>query len=562
MEADSFFMRFDRENRGGQRNRLITMSLLLAVVGSAFSALPQKAAAPPALPSGPDRFSVTLVDYTKYFWWLIRWGRHDIECKVVTDHEGLPTPGDIFVDCGEDIYDEWINQKPCLSGDVRLCEGFYLQLAGTKPAQKEVAVPLPPATVQVTLENCDPVYTSSTNICDSQPILVLTGIEPLTDYQIISIEGLYGIENSSAGQPFTCDAVCRIQLPVTDEDGFVIQFWANSSYGDSSELFEALVRVAVTDAGDPDRLFWYADVLSSQWVGTPVASCVEAWGALPPVGGPPHWLSTPPRSEDLGTDIPYSYLAAQLILAGAVDVSGCPDGGLLPDGSPSACGMEAARDEVTAWQNQFDGLILSVAQDTGVPAYLLKNLFAIESQFWPGRSLRNDIGFGQLTEKGADTLLLWNPPFFYQFCPLVMDAAECSKGYLHLSDEQQEYVRQALIVSLDATCAACPLGINLDRANFGIGVFAHALLANCEQAGQLVENVTGADQAGDLATYEDLWKFTLINYNAGSGCLGNALEATYAEDLEVDQELTWENVSSHLDPVCQGAINYVNEISR
>ncbi len=124
--------------------------------------------------------------------------------------------------------------------------------------------------------------------------------------------------------------------------------------------------------------------------------------------GPPDWLSTPPQSESLGTDIPYNYLAAQLIRAGAVDVSSCADGGLMPEGGASTCGMEAARSAVTAWQNQFDSIILNVAKDTGVPAHLLKNLFAIESQFWPGRSLRNDIGLGQLTERGADTTLLWN----------------------------------------------------------------------------------------------------------------------------------------------------------
>jgi hypothetical protein len=303
-------------------------------------------------------------------------------------------------------------------------------------------------------------------------------------------------------------------------------------------------------------VFWYADVLSSQWTGVPVASCVEAWGALPPVGGPPEWLSTPTKSEALGTQISYNYLAAQLIRAGGVDVSSCPDGGLLPDGSASACGIEAAKDAVTAWQNQFDGIILSVAKDTGVPAHLLKNLFAIESQFWPGRSLRNDIGLGQLTETGADTALLWNPAFYYQFCPLVMDSAECNKGYLHLDDKQQEYMRQSLIVAVDATCEDCPLGINLDRANFGIGVFAHTLLANCEQAGQLVKNITGS-KAGDAATYEDLWKFTLVNYNAGPGCLGNALDATEG----ADQDLTWENVSTHLEPACQGAVDYVNDIS-
>lgn len=548
-------MRLYKENQVGWRNRLITLSLLLTFAGNAFASAPQKAAAPPQDPPGPDRFSVTVVDYTKYTWWLIHWGEDDVECEITTDHEGLPTPGDIYVDCGEDLYQKWLKQKPCNETDVALCKGLYLFLADAQPAQKEVSTKLPPPIVQVTLENCDPVYTSSTSICESEPVLVLTGIEPLPDYQIISIEGLY------EGQPFVCDAICRLQFPVTDDDGYVIQFWANSSYGDSSEMFDALVRVAVTDAGDPDRLFWYVDVLSSQWMGVPVASCVEAWGTLPPVGGPPDWLSTPPQSESLGTDIPYNYLAAQLIRAGAVDVSACPEGGLLPDGGASTCGMEVARGAVTTWQNQFDSVILNVAKDTGVPAHLLKNLFAIESQFWPGRSLKNDIGLGQLTERGADTTLLWNPPFFYQFCPLVMDATECSKGYLHLTEEQQEYLRLALISSVDGTCETCPLKIDLDRANYSIGVFAHTMLANCEQAGQLVENVTGGT-AGSAASYEDLWKFTLINYNAGPGCLGNALEATSGEATEEEQELTWENVSSHLEPACQGAITYVNDISR
>jgi hypothetical protein len=544
-------MAFLREPRAGWANQLLTLSLLLAFAGTLFASAPRAAAAPPYDPPGPDRYAVTVVDYTKYFWWMFYIGEDDVECEVVVDHEGLPTPGDVYVDCGEDLYEKWLKQKPCTEVDVRRCQGLYFQLVDTKPAQKEVSTLLPPPTVQAALENCSPVYSSSTSICDSPPILVLSGIEPLPDYTITSIEGLY------EGQPFLCDPLCRLQLPVTDEDGYTIEFWANSSYGDSSEMFNALVRVAETNAGDPDRSYWYADVLSSQWTGVPIASCVQTWGALPPVGGPPKWLSTPPLSEDLGTDIPYNYLASQLIRAGAVDVSSCIDGGLLPDGGASTCGMEMARGAVNAWQNQFDSIILGIAKDTGVPAYLLKNMFAIESQFWPGRSLRYDIGLGQLTDKGADTALLWNPPFFSQFCPLVMDAAECRKGYLNLTDDQQEYVRLALIDSVNATCETCPLSINLERANFSIGVFAHALLANCEQAGQLVENITGG-AAGNAASYEDLWKFTLVNYNAGPGCLGNALDATDGDD----QVLNWENVSSHLEPACQGAINYVTGISQ
>ncbi|MDQ2693021.1 MAG: hypothetical protein M3Y68_13370 [Chloroflexota bacterium] len=531
-------------------HRLFMLSLFLAIAGTVLASVP-RAAAQTSDPSGPDRYAVTVVDYTKYIWFMFYNGEDDIECKLVVDHEGLPTPGEVYTDCGEDLYEKWVNQKPCTDIDVNRCTGLFFHLVETRPAQKEISTILPPPTVQITLENCDPVYTAYTSICASEPILVLTGIEPLPDYQITSIEGLY------EGQPFICDPICRLQVPVTDEDGYNIQFWANSSYGDTSEVFNALVRVAVTDAGDPDRFFWYADVLSSQWMGVPAASCVEAWGTLPPVGGPPEWLSTPPQSEELGTDVPYTYLAERLIRAGAVDVSACPFSGLPPEGGVSTCGLEAARDAVRAWQNQFDSVILSVAMDTGVPAHLLKNIFAMESQFWPGISNLNDIGLGQLTQKGADTALLWNPPFFRQFCPLVMDSAECSKGYLGLNDEQQKYLRLALIDSVNATCETCPLQIDLERANFSISVFAHAMLANCEQAGQLVENVTGG-VAGNAATYEDLWKFTLVNYNAGPGCLGNALDATAG----ASEELTWENVFPKLEPACQGAVNYVNNISR
>jgi hypothetical protein len=240
-----------------------------------------------------------------------------------------------------------------------------------------------------------------------------------------------------------------------------------------------------------------------------------------------------------------------------VDASSCADGGVLPDGGASACGMETARTAVTDWQNQFDGLILNVAKDSGVPAHLLKNLFAKESQFWPGTSLKSDVGLGQLTEQGADTPLMWNPPFFYQFCPLVMDSSECKKGYLGLDAKQQEYVRLALVSAVNADCEDCPLGIDIERANFSISVFAQTLLANCGQAGQLVKNFTGG-AAGASATYEDLWKLTLANYNAGSGCLGDALDATQI----AKQELTWENISTHFSPACEAAVGYVNDISK
>jgi len=534
------------------KTKLITLSLLFVIVGSAFGSLSRGSASPSQAPPGPDRYSVTTVDYTIYYWWMIRWGETDVECEIEVDHEGMPTPGDVYVDCGEDLYEKWMDQKPCTELDVRLCKGFYMVLIDSEPAQKQISTKLQAPIVQVTLENCNPINTSSTSICETDPILVLTGIEPLPGYSIIGIEGLYG------QQPFNCGPVCRLRLPVTHEEILSLQFWAYSDYGDSSQVFEAQIRVAIRDEGNPDQpYYWYVDVLSSQWAGIPVATCVEAWGVLPPVGGPPEWLSTPTQSESLGTQVPYNYLAANLIRQRAVDASTCADGGLLPDGGASACGMEIARDAVNGWQNQFDEIILNVARDTSVPAHLLKNLFAIESQFWPGNS-KNDIGLGQLTEQGADTALMWNPPFVKQFCPLVMDAETCGKGYLYMGEENRSYLRLALIDSVNATCENCPLGIDLNRANFSIGVFAHTLMANCEQASQVVWNYNGEMTPSELEiSYEDMWKFTLVNYNAGGGCLATAFELASDEDAP----LTFEGISPYLEPACQGAIEYVNQIS-
>jgi hypothetical protein len=313
-----------------------------------------------------------------------------------------------------------------------------------------------------------------------------------------------------------------------------------------------------TDEGDPDQLYWYIDVLSSQWRGEPVATCSDSWESFPPVGGPPEWLTTPRSSEDLSSDIPYTYLAANLILQGAVDAGMCADGGIAPSGAANACGLEQARPAVTQWQNQFDELILTVAQDTGVPARLLKNLFARESQFWPGVFRdTGDAGLGQLTENGADTTLLWNRSFYAQFCPLVMSGETCGPGYIHLEDEEQETLRRALIASVNASCEECPLGLDLTQADFSVGVFAHTLLANCEQAGRILRNVKGV-APGKAAAYEDMWKFTLVNYNAGPGCLGEAVQAA----SDQGKELTWENVSALLAPACMSAVDYVGDISR
>lgn len=188
----------------------------------------------------------------------------------------------------------------------------------------------------------------------------------------------------------------------------------------------------------------------------------------------------------------------------------------------------------------------------------MKNIFGRESQFWPGifKTL-GEAGFGQLTEGGADTVLLWNPDFFSQFCPLVYKTDVCQAGFGNLSETQQNTLRGALVQKVNAACPDCPTGIDLSQANFSISVFSRALLANCEQVGQILYNRTGSFP-GQVSSYVDLWKFTLTNYNAGSGCLTDAI----TDAMAVGDPLDWEHVLLYLKPACQGAVDYVSDIAR
>ncbi|MBK7451066.1 MAG: hypothetical protein IPJ47_17330 [Anaerolineales bacterium] len=507
-------------------------------------------------PPGPDRFSIITVDYISYEWDLVNWKDRAEVCSIIIDHDGMPLPEEVYRDCGTIIYRNWISQPLCNLNNAANCEGYFARLSTTRPKQKEIAMQLPAASAWITLEDCEPVFSTSTNICETKPTLVISGREPLPNETILRVEGTYN------GQPFSCadTDVCKFRVPETENEGVTVEFWAYSSYGDSSPVYEAQVRAKKVDEGDPDQLYWYVDVLSSQWQGNVSATCADAWGVFPPVGGAPAWLSIPTQSKDLSSDIPYTYLAANLILQGIVDARSCPDGGLSPENAANQCGLEKSREAVYKWQNSFDELILKTARETGVPAFLLKNLFARESQFWPGIfQAAGDIGLGQLTENGADTTLFWNRSFFNQFCPLVMDSEICGIGYANLNEQQQVELRSALVGSVNASCKECPLGLDLTQANFSVGVFANTLIASCEQTGQVVYNYTLHTPA-EMASYEDLWKFTLVNYNAGGGCLAEAISGAYGTNST--QPLTWESVSPHLAGACLGAVDYVNDISQ
>lgn len=498
-----------------------------------------------------------VVSYTQYEWWLLRWSDSSVLCRVLIEHEGRPSTDEVAQQCGSKIYDSWINTPPCRSAlkgnDPSGCNGLYLIQVASRPAQKELVVELPPATVVVSLEGCNPMPPE--NRCTNLPVLLLSGEEPLPNESITSVEGTID------GLPFACEsASCRLPLRITRPEGVLVEFFAKSSYGDESEKFSAQVRVIDSGVGAaPGSSGWYVDVLSTQWRGAPLASCAQTWDAFPPAGGMPNWLSSPDFTQLLASDQAYYYLAGRLISQGLVDAAACSSGGLLPNGYADSCGLEKARPAVQAWQNQFDKRILEVSKETGVPAQLMKNLFAQESQFWPGMFIvPYEFGLGQITDHGADAVLLWNNSFFDQFCPLVLAEDSCAKGYLRLKPEDQAILRGALALEAKADCPTCLEGVDLTNVDFSVTLFARTLQANCEQITQIIHNAS-QEKPGIVSSYEDLWRFTLANYHAGPGCVSYAIHMDWQDGGE---KITWEEVSQKFTPACQGVVPYVEKIAR
>ena len=350
---------------------------------------------------------------------------------------------------------------------------------------------------------------------------------------------------------------CEVPLRPTLTEGVEVTFWADSSFGDSSQHFEALVRV--TDSGvaeGPEKEGWIVDVMSERLQGYLALGCGPIWNSFPPIGSLSSWLESPDSPELLATNDPYMYLAGRLIVQDFVDASDCPGGGIEINGYANTCGLEKARTIVDEWQNRFDSKIVDVSQETGVPSQLLKNLFAQESQFWPGAfNDADEFGLGQLTEMGADTILLWNTSFYNQFCPLVLNIDTCNLGYAQLPEDDQAILRGAVAIQASSDCPSCPAGIDLNHAIFSIDLFAQTILANCQQAGQIVTNNRG-EYPGSVASYDDLWRFTLANYHAGPGCLSNAIQSL------ANSPLTWENIAPRIERECPGIVDYIEAIAK
>ena len=207
-----------------------------------------------------SRQTEIIIPYIEYEWWLMRWADNGYECRIITDREGLPTGDDIYIYCGNSRYQEWLKTKACnpaLEGvDTSSCSGYYLHKVSSETKEKIISVELPLPEAWISITECD--LKPPQNRCINLPKLMITGLEPLPNESVTHIQGTYN------NIPFMCEGnTCEIPLRPTREAGVEIKFWIDSSYGDQSKQYSALIRVL--DAGvslGPNSGEWIIDIIS------------------------------------------------------------------------------------------------------------------------------------------------------------------------------------------------------------------------------------------------------------------------------------------------------------
>jgi hypothetical protein len=467
-------------------------------------------------------------------WQLLRWSDGFVACNLYVAHAGQPTYEDVRYSCGVRVAQTWVTTPACFpaqyGGSSARCKGLMLRYLGSETRTETKIVQLPKITMRLLVTGgCLPGQW-----CDSRPGLKLVADEPVEGYEILRVNvRVVNAEKSFMGNSG------EIRLPPTDENGEWLEYWAESDFGDQSERFQ--VRYRAYSSVQAGRQLYRFDLLNDEWAATLPAGAL-LWQMFPPASTDlPKLFEQPLSAGYLATTNRYALLAGQLIRKGLVDATSCSDRGLLTNGAASACGERAAADAVLAWQNRYDSQIYAAGLKYNVPARVLKGVIAQESQFWPDSPDPYERGLGYVTENGVSMLLLWNLDYYAQACLPIYGRAGCAAGYSAMREDRQIILRRAVFdrIGTDAE----------------IDLLAAMLYASASQTGQLVQNVTRADPT-DATTYEDMWKMTVANYYAGSGCLGNALRASLSEKYP----LKWEMLASHLEGACVIADDYVHRV--
>jgi hypothetical protein len=465
-------------------------------------------------------------------WQLARWGDGSLVCDLYIEHDQPPSYKEVIEFCGYGTFLDWIYTPPCIDaangGPGADCAGLLHRYVGETVYAYKKEVEIPKIRIKVVNVNCIPG-----EWCESNPVVRVIAYEPLNDYRILKVHVRVGgremIFDGSDGQ---------LPLPTTGEQGDWLEYWAESDYGDQSE--HILIKYRDYQP-DPRTSFYRFDLLGAEWAAY-AASGSLLWGIFPPTDRALiKVLEQPLTIQYLYTTNRYIYLVSHLIKAGHVDASDCQNSGLYSDGSANPCGEKAAAELVLEWQNRYNDQIFQAAVKHNIPARVLKGILAQETQFWPTSEDPYELGLGKITENGADMLLMWNLDYYLAICSPIYSEIGCSAGYSNLAPVQQTILRRAVFDQVGT--------------QYEIDMLAAALYASAAQINQIIRN-TAQKEPFEVATFEDMWKFTIANYHIGSGCVGVGMENI----SDSGSNFTWDELVNNMVGDCKNAKIYVESV--
>jgi hypothetical protein len=259
------------------------------------------------------------------------------------------------------------------------------------------------------------------------------------------------------------------------------------------------------------------------------------------------------ENTDLTTANRYDILAAKLLSSGLIDGSTCPAKGLYPDTSANGCGIELATDQVSVWQNRFDPVILVYSQANELPPKVVKAVIAVESQFWPAGDMgKGEVGLGQMTENGADLVLMWRPGYYQSICRQTFGEKGCASPYQLLDASTQRLLQGMVLKEINAANSNSPGGVDIEKANQAIYVLTETLNASCLQSTRIIYLATGKSPSA-LLSFEDYWRLVLANYHAGAGCVYQALRKTSRPN-------SWNSIAANFSSGCASGAEYIHRI--
>lgn len=465
----------------------------------------------------PKREVIIQVSKTAYIWVVGAWNFET--CRILTDDlEIVPQYADVSALCG-------IKSTSLInSGSANI---YYL---GKYNYLEDVPQPLPEIIIRssfingaVIVESVDPLPGHAVNKIDA----TINGIPAVCDFY--------------NGTPIPFGLKCTFptyQLPI------LFYAFATSTYGDNSRNIELRIGKMI----QKDSIF-SVPIKNVVIVGDNAYTkynlyhdVPRVWGVVPGSDNIPSWLKTVP-TEQLITDHYYYYLAGQILLNGVANARNCWNGGISGEnpGYSTNCGVLSVFDDVCLYQNAYNEEITQASERTGIPNRLIKRIIAIESQFYPNAyGIAGERGLYQFTRDGADTLFRWNYPFYLEVCGEYWDYCD-SFGY----DALDQWQRDVLINRVLA-----------DPNN--IYFLGSALKANAYQVKRLLNNVSRIDVPGDVLSYEDLWKITVLNYHGGATLTG----AVLVNIRDLDLLVSWDSFATVLEDLQPSVLRYVNRVYR